>query len=224
MRPNVPGGAAGQAPRAGRRRVLAALAASSHRRGSTRPPAAEPARTHRVVIQGLLYRPETLVVRRGDTVVWVNDDPMPHTVTAAGEFDSRTIDAGKSWRFWRVAPAPIPTSARCTRTWPARSGRLTHGASLARDDLVTLVLRGAEQHLARVVVADRLAQSGEHLDAALHRGPRRDASNQPLGCGRSVQSMPWFFQLRSHGKIAMSAIVYSSPAMYSLASRLSSTP
>jgi plastocyanin len=60
---------------------------------------AEPARTHRIVIHGLKYEPETLVVRRGDTVVWVNEDPMPHTVTAAGGFDSRTIEAGKSWRF-----------------------------------------------------------------------------------------------------------------------------
>ena len=57
------------------------------------------AKTHRVVIQGLKYQPEMLVVRRGDSVVWVNDDPMPHTVTAAGYFDSRTIAAGKSWRF-----------------------------------------------------------------------------------------------------------------------------
>jgi plastocyanin len=99
MRPNVPGGAAGPAPRAGRRRLLVALAGVVEPAWLDPAAAAAPARTHRVVIQGLLYRPETLDVRRGDTVVWVNDDPMPHTVTAAGEFDSRTIDAGKSWRF-----------------------------------------------------------------------------------------------------------------------------
>ena len=61
--------------------------------------AADPARTHEVVIQGLLYVPETLTVRPGDVVVWVNKDPFPHTVTAAGVFDSGPIDAGKSWRF-----------------------------------------------------------------------------------------------------------------------------
>ena len=97
MRPNLTG--CGQAPRAGRRRLLAAFAGVVGPAWLDPAAAAEPARTHRVVIQGLLYRPETLDVRRGDTVVWVNDDPMPHTVTAAGEFDSRTIDAGKSWRF-----------------------------------------------------------------------------------------------------------------------------
>ena len=61
--------------------------------------AADPARTHEVVIRGLLYVPETLTVRRGDVVVWINKDPFPHTVTAAGAFDSGSIAAGKSWRF-----------------------------------------------------------------------------------------------------------------------------
>ena len=61
--------------------------------------AAAGARTHEIVIQALQYRPETLKVRRGDVVVWINKDPFPHTVTAAGVFDSRSIAAGKSWRF-----------------------------------------------------------------------------------------------------------------------------
>jgi len=61
--------------------------------------AADRVRTHEVVIQGLLYVPETLTVRPGDVVVWINKDPFPHTVTAAGAFDSGSIAAGKSWRF-----------------------------------------------------------------------------------------------------------------------------
>jgi plastocyanin len=61
--------------------------------------AADPARTHEVVIQGLLYVPETLTVRPGDVVVWTNKDPFPHTATAAGAFDSGSIAPGKSWRF-----------------------------------------------------------------------------------------------------------------------------
>jgi plastocyanin len=61
--------------------------------------AADGPRTHEVVIQGLLYVPETLTVRPGDIVVWVNKDPFPHTATAAGVFDSGVIEAGKSWRF-----------------------------------------------------------------------------------------------------------------------------
>ena len=74
--------------------------------------AADPPRRHEVVIQGLLYVPETLTVRPGDVVVWVNKDPFPHTVTAAGVFDSGSIAAGKSWRF--TAKKPGTHSYLCT--------------------------------------------------------------------------------------------------------------
>ena len=56
-------------------------------------------RIHEIVIQGLLNVPETLKVRRGDVVVWSNKDPFPHTATAPGVFDSKSIAAGKSWRY-----------------------------------------------------------------------------------------------------------------------------
>ncbi len=66
--------------------------------------AAEPAAvrkpvTHTVVIDGVKYVPEALTVKRGDTVVWINKDPYPHTVTSNGAFDSGSIAAGKSWRL-----------------------------------------------------------------------------------------------------------------------------
>ena len=61
--------------------------------------AAEHPQTHEVVVQGLLYAPDTLKVKRGDVVSWVNKDLFPHTATAAGAFDSGSIAAGKSWRF-----------------------------------------------------------------------------------------------------------------------------
>src|SRR5258708_31044922 len=54
---------------------------------------------HTVVIEGVKYEPETLTVKRGETVVWVNKDPFPHTVTAKGAFDSHDIAAGKSWKY-----------------------------------------------------------------------------------------------------------------------------
>ena len=37
------------------------------------------------------------------------------------------------------------------------------------------------------------------------------SSNQPFRCGKSSQSMLWFFHERSQGKVAMSAIEYSGP-------------
>ena len=35
--------------------------------------------------------------RRGGR--WINKDPFPHTVTAAGAFDSHPIAAGRSWKY-----------------------------------------------------------------------------------------------------------------------------
>jgi plastocyanin len=70
--------------------------------------AADRARTHQVVIQGLLYVPETLTVRTGDVVVWINKDPFPHTVTATGAFDSGSIAPGKSWRYSAKQPGTHP--------------------------------------------------------------------------------------------------------------------
>ena len=55
--------------------------------------------THHVVIDGLKNEPETLTVRRGDTIIWTNKDPFPHTVTAPGKFDSHDIPAGGSWKY-----------------------------------------------------------------------------------------------------------------------------
>jgi plastocyanin len=55
--------------------------------------------THTVTIDGTKYVPDVLTVKRGDSVVWVNKDPFPHTVTAKGTFDSRDIAAGKSWKW-----------------------------------------------------------------------------------------------------------------------------
>lgn len=55
--------------------------------------------THRVVIDGLKYEPEALTVKRGDTIVWTNKDPFPHTVTAPGKFDSHDIAANASWKY-----------------------------------------------------------------------------------------------------------------------------
>jgi len=70
--------------------------------------AADRAQTHQVAIQGLLYVPEMLTVRPGDVVVWTNKDPFPHSVTAAGAFDSGSIAPGKTWRFTARKAANYP--------------------------------------------------------------------------------------------------------------------
>ena len=54
--------------------------------------------THTVVMEGTSFQPADLKISVGDTVVWVNKDPFPHTATSKnGEFDSKEIAEGKSW-------------------------------------------------------------------------------------------------------------------------------
>jgi plastocyanin len=62
--------------------------------------ATPPARTHTVTIRGFEYQPPRLSVRRGDTVVWINRDIVPHTATAPGAgMESGSIPADGSWRY-----------------------------------------------------------------------------------------------------------------------------
>ena len=85
-----------------RRRVISALACAAtwaFAGAGIDLAAAAQATTHTVVMDGVKYEPETVTVRRGDTVVWVNKDPFPHTVTAKGIFDSHEIPAGRSWKY-----------------------------------------------------------------------------------------------------------------------------
>jgi len=56
-------------------------------------------KTHTVVIEAVKYTPESITVKHGDTVVWINKDPFPHTVTTKGVFDSHVILPGRSWKY-----------------------------------------------------------------------------------------------------------------------------
>lgn len=65
-------------------------------------PAAAPAGAAEVRIANLAFAPAELSVSRGETVVWTNDDAVPHTVTALdGSFGSGIFDPGASfsWTF-----------------------------------------------------------------------------------------------------------------------------
>jgi plastocyanin len=56
--------------------------------------------THTVTIDATSYRPKTLTVHPGDTVVWVNEDLVAHTATAKDRsFESGDIPPGKSWKY-----------------------------------------------------------------------------------------------------------------------------
>src|SRR5713101_7418139 len=46
------------------------------------------------------FKPASASVNVDDTVQFVNDDPYPHTVTAAnGSFDSGNLDEHKTWSY-----------------------------------------------------------------------------------------------------------------------------
>ncbi len=64
------------------------------------PSAAAKRRVHTITIRDLKYLPATLIVSVGDTVVWKNEDMVPHTVTDRGKsFDSGSIVNGASWSY-----------------------------------------------------------------------------------------------------------------------------
>ena len=66
-------------------------------------------KTHTVTIEGMRFQPERLTVARGDTIVWVNKDLVPHTATSeAGRFDSQTIQTEKSWKFTAGTKGEFP--------------------------------------------------------------------------------------------------------------------
>lgn len=85
-----------------RRRLVAAAGAAAVVAGFTvrRARAAPAAATaHTVRIDAFAFEPPMVTVKLGDIVTWRNDDPVPHTVTAMGTFDSGAIAAGSEWRY-----------------------------------------------------------------------------------------------------------------------------
>ena len=57
-------------------------------------------KTHTVTMENMRFQPQSLTVARGDTVVWVNKDLVPHTATSRdGVFDSKAIQAETTWSF-----------------------------------------------------------------------------------------------------------------------------
>jgi plastocyanin len=80
--------------------VFAAVAASGLGLGITAAAAGPKPTAHTVVIEAVRFDPQELTVKVGDTIVWINHDPFPHTATAVDKtFDSREIAAGRSWKY-----------------------------------------------------------------------------------------------------------------------------
>jgi plastocyanin len=61
--------------------------------------AAAPA-LHTVQIDNMKFTPDNLNLIRGDSILWINKDIVPHTVTAEdNSFDSKSIAPGESWKM-----------------------------------------------------------------------------------------------------------------------------
>ncbi|OWW21846.1 cupredoxin domain-containing protein [Noviherbaspirillum denitrificans] len=73
---------------------------------------------HTVVIEGMQFAPATLEVRPGDTVIWKNKDPYPHTATAVGGsgFDSGEIKPDRSWKFVAKKAGTFPYECTLHKT------------------------------------------------------------------------------------------------------------
>lgn len=77
------------------------LGGALHGQGAAPPPGrAASARTQVITIENMRFSPQSLSVRPGDRVVWINKDLFPHTATATGKaFDSRSIGPNASYTF-----------------------------------------------------------------------------------------------------------------------------
>jgi amicyanin len=58
-----------------------------------------------VKIDNFTFNPPKLTVKVGDTVTWMNEDDIPHTVRAKiGEFKSKTLDTDDRFAFTFTKP------------------------------------------------------------------------------------------------------------------------
>ncbi len=89
--------------------ALAAVAAQGAGPAAPGPAASGPMRprTHTVVIENLRFVPETLEIRKGDTVTWQNRDLVPHTVTVPGRLESGNLGPNARWSHVFSTPATL---------------------------------------------------------------------------------------------------------------------
>ena len=76
--------------------------------------AVKPAK-HTVTIEAVQFQPTVVEARRGDSIVWINKDPFPHTVTSTGKFDSKKSSPESRGPTRFSSPEICHTSARFIR-------------------------------------------------------------------------------------------------------------
>jgi amicyanin len=68
------------------------------------PPASAHAAQLEVKIDNFTFGPQKLRVKVGDTVTWINQDDIPHTVVSIGHFRSKALDSEDKYSFTFTAP------------------------------------------------------------------------------------------------------------------------
>ena len=64
--------------------------------------------THTITMEAVSYKPEVVTAKVGDSIVWVNKDPFPHSVASkASGFDSLPIQPDRSWTLTPSAPGEL---------------------------------------------------------------------------------------------------------------------
>lgn len=96
--------------------LMAGTAASTSEVASTAQP-------RMVVIENVQFSPQSLTVKSGERITWVNKDLFPHSATAdAKSFDSKAIAPNASWTW--VARKPGTYTYMCT-FHPTMKGTVT---------------------------------------------------------------------------------------------------
>ena len=70
-----------------------------------------------VKIDNFTFNPPQLTVKAGTTVVWRNEDDIPHRIASAErKFQSKTLDTDDAYSFTFSDPGTYGYSVRFTRT------------------------------------------------------------------------------------------------------------
>src|SRR5919201_1794207 len=76
---------------------------------ATAPRTVDPPVRVAVTMEAVAFQPADLTVSVGDTIVWTNHDPFPHTVKAkSGAFESKQVDPGKAFAFRALKKGDYP--------------------------------------------------------------------------------------------------------------------
>lgn len=64
---------------------------------------------HTISIENMKFVPENFKVSKGDTIIWINRDIVPHTVTSLNhKFDSKIILPNQKWSYMFVNSGAFP--------------------------------------------------------------------------------------------------------------------